>query len=245
MLEMSLSGDVCPWQGLVYRPAEFCEQSLCGWIRQPGNTWTNIAFLLAGFAILRAARRDGFEHLRGIALIALATGIGSAFFHASETFIGRLFDYGGMYLGAAYMLAVNLRRWRGWSHRAIRIVFWSSAAAPLLLMTFNDEYARSVYALEGLFCCGLVEAILFFRQRRIGPRVQYRWLIGYWIVFLIAFGFWWLDKARLLCDPGNHWISGHGVWHLLNALALYFVYLFYRQFEELRFKPKPTLRQPA
>ncbi|MEO8348551.1 MAG: hypothetical protein ABI610_06525 [Acidobacteriota bacterium] len=66
--------------------------------------------------------------------------------------------------------------------------------------------------------------------------MRYRWLGCYWIVFLVAFAFWWLDKARVLCSPGNHWISGHGVWHLLNALALYLVYLFYRQFDVLRFR---------
>ncbi|HYT31915.1 MAG TPA: ceramidase domain-containing protein [Thermoanaerobaculia bacterium] len=226
----------CPWEGLVYRPAEFCEESLCAWIRQPGNTWTNVGFLLAGLAIWRAARRDGFEHLYGLAWIALATGIGSAFFHASETFVGRLFDYSGMYLGGSYMLAVNARRWLLWSRTAIRVLFWTSAAAPLLLMFVDDEYALSVYFFEGLFCCGFLEAILYLRQRRVGPRVKYRWLAGYWLVFLIAMTFWWLDKTRVLCSPGNHWISGHGVWHLLDALALYLVYLFYRQFEVLRFR---------
>ena len=33
----------CPWEGLVYRPAEFCEESLCAWIRQPAavaTAWT-------------------------------------------------------------------------------------------------------------------------------------------------------------------------------------------------------------
>ena len=226
----------CPWEGLVFRPAEFCEQSLCSWIRQPGNTWTNIGFLLAGLAILRAARRDGFAFLNGLALIALATGLGSAFFHASETFVGRLFDYGGMYLGASYMLAVNTRRWLLIGRSATRLLFWASAAAPLLMMAVNDRYAATIYLLEGMFCCGFVEALLYFRQRRVGPRVHYNWLIGYWLVVLVAFGFWWLDKTRVLCDPGNHWISGHGIWHLLDALALYFVYLFYRQFDVLRFR---------
>jgi hypothetical protein len=226
----------CPWEGLVFRPAEFCEESLCSWVRQPANTWTNIGFILAGIAILRAARRDGFEHLRGLALIALATGVGSAFFHASETFIGRLFDYGGMYLGASYMLAVNVRRWLLLGRPAIRAIFWASTAAPLLLMFIYDGYAQSIYVVEGMFCCGFVEAILYLRQRRKGPRVRYKWLVGYWIVFLVAFTFWWLDKTRALCSPGNHWISGHGAWHLLDALALFLVYLFYRQFDVLRFR---------
>ena len=226
----------CPWEGLVFRPAEFCEESLCAWIRQPANTWTNVGFLLAGFAILRAARRDGFEHLRGLALIALATGVGSAFFHASETFIGRLFDYGGMYLGASYMLAVNVRRWLLLGRAAARWLFWASTAAPLTMMIVDDRYAPMVYLFEGIFCCGFVETLLYLRQRRSGQRVRYEWLIGYWLVFLIALTFWWLDKSRVLCSPGNHWISGHGVWHLLDAVALYLVYLFYRQFDVLRFR---------
>jgi hypothetical protein len=103
-------------------------------------------------------------------------------------------------------------------------------------MFVDDEYALSVYFLKELFCCGFLSAILYLRQRRIGPRVKYRWLAGYWLVFLTAMTFWWLDKTRVLCSPGNHWISGHGVWHLLDALALYLVYLFYRQFEILRFR---------
>jgi hypothetical protein len=226
----------CPSETPVFRPAEFCEESLCGWIRQPANTWTNIGFLLAGLAILRAARRDGFARLNGLAFIALATGIGSAFFHASETFVGRLFDYGGMYLGASYMLAVNVRRWLMLSRRTIRFLFWASAAAPPLLMLVKDELARSVYFFEGLACCGLLETYLYFRQRRTGPRVRYGRLIGYWLVFLVALSFWWLDRNRVLCSPGNHWISGHGVWHLLDALALCLVYLFYRQFDVLRFR---------
>jgi hypothetical protein len=141
-----------------------------------------------------------------------------------------------MYLGASYMLAVNVRRWLMLSRPTIRFLFWASAAAPLLLMLVKDELARSVYFFEGLFCCGFLEALLYLRQRRTGPRVQYHWLIRYWLVFLIALTFWWLDKTRVLCSPGNHWISGHGAWHLLDALALYLVYLFYRQFDVLRFR---------
>lgn len=226
----------CPWEGWVYRPAEFCEESLCGWIRQPANTWTNIGFLLAGLAILRATRRDHHEHLRGLAVVALATGLGSAFFHASETLIGRLFDYGGMYMGSAYMLGVNVRRWLLPGRRVIRLLFWIAVAGPLLLMLVDDRYAMALYVTEGTFSCVALELLLYLRQRRASVHVHYKWLGGYWLVFLVGYAIWWLDIKRVLCSPGNHWISGHGVWHLLDALALYLVYLFYRQFDVLRFE---------
>ncbi len=234
----------CPWEHFVFRQAEFCERSLCAWIRQPANTWTNVGFLLAALAILRSTRRDNRPDLRGVAYIALATGIGSAFFHASETFVGRLFDYGGMYMGGACMLAVNVRRWLLPGRRSIVLLFWAATAAPLLLMLVDDRYALSVYMLEGILCCGFLEAYLFLRQRRSPIPVRYGWLGGYWLVFSVAFAFWWLDKTRALCDPDNHWITGHGAWHLLDALALYCVYLFYRQFDVLRFQDEPP-RGPA
>ncbi len=231
----------CPWEHLVFRPAEFCERSLCAWIRQPANTWTNVGFLLSGLAVLRASRRDGCAHLRGVAFIALATGLGSAFFHASETFVGRLFDYGGMYMGSSYMLAVNVRRWLLLRRPSIRLLFWATTAAPLLLMLIDDRYAMFLYMLEGILCCGFLEAFLYLRQRANATHVRYRWFGAYWLVFSVAYAFWWLDKTRALCDPDNHWISGHGVWHLLDALALYFVYLFYRQFAVLRFRGEPRV----
>lgn len=170
--------------------------------------------------------------------------MGSAFFHASETFLGRLFDYGGMYLGASYMLAANMRRWLAMGRPTIRVIFWASTAAPLLFMFVSDSYAASIYFFEGLFCCGLIEALLYVRQRRTRS-VRYKGLLGYWLVFLIAYAFWWLDKTKTLCNPDNHWISGHGVWHLLDALALYLVYLFYRQFDVLRFRGGPAPAVPV
>jgi hypothetical protein len=234
----------CPWSNLVFRPAEFCEESLCAWLRQPANTWTNIGFFIVAIWILRSARRDRCEHLRGLVWIVLATGLGSAFFHASETLAGRLFDYGGMYLGAAYMVGVNVRRWLLLGRRAIRRLFWAAAAGPVLLMLIEDRYAMTLYALIGILCCVFLEVYLFLRQRRHGMQVHYRWLGAYWSFFLLGLVFWWLDKERLLCRPDNHWITGHGLWHLLCALSFCFVYLFYRQFDVLRFPEAKRIAQP-
>lgn len=108
---------------------------------------------------------------------------------ASETFVGRLFDYAGMFMGAAYMLAVNVRRWLLPRRSTIRLIFWSAVAGPLLLMLVYDRYAAWLYIVIGTFCCLGLEISLYFRQRRAGARVRYGWLAGYWLVFSLAYSF--------------------------------------------------------
>ena len=40
------------WMGEdVGRGASFCEAPRAGWIRQPANTWSNLAFVVAGLAV--------------------------------------------------------------------------------------------------------------------------------------------------------------------------------------------------
>lgn len=223
----------CPWESLTRAPAEFCEASICGWIRQPANTWSNVGFLVVGVVILRRARKTEARHLSGLGYIVLATAFGSAFFHASETLLGRFLDWAGMYLGASYMLSVNVRRWLRWPRGRIRVLFWANFLVLMALMTPQALRAPSTYyMLEMSFCCVTVEAFLFIRDRRT---TNYTWLVRYWTVFLVAYGLWHLDVRRVLCDPGNHWISGHALWHLLDAVALAFLFEFYRQFRVLGF----------
>ena len=38
---------------------------------------------------------------------------------------------------------------------------------------------------------------------------------------LIAFTFWLLDVFKILCYSENHILTGHGIWHLLAAFAIW------------------------
>jgi hypothetical protein len=92
------------------------------------------------------------------------------------------------------------------------------------------ELLRPFYAIDGTLC-SLLEGALFFTSARAK---SYRWLIVTWVLFLLAMGLWTLDVERIWCDPGSHWISGHALWHLLNAAGFYAAFRYYRQFDVLR-----------
>lgn len=83
-------------------------------MRQPSNSWTNLAFTLVGSVVLlEAVAQDKFksrslkkmkEHRFGLTFATvfgvsnLILGFGSGWYHASLTFIGQFMDNVGMYL---------------------------------------------------------------------------------------------------------------------------------------------------
>jgi CubicO group peptidase (beta-lactamase class C family) len=220
----------CPWDFLVRVPSRFCEASLCGWVRQPANTWSNIGFFAAGFVILRMTGLRRSPHLRGLGYVCLATGCGSTFYHASESSAGRIADYAGMYLGGAYMLAVNLARWLGGKRALVRTLSSGLFGGAILGMLVNEKPATAVYT-SIVLLAGTFELALFFAGHR---PASYGFLARYWLVFGAAYGVWLLDRHRILCDPSNHLLNGHAAWHLLNGLGFYLLFRYYEQFAVLK-----------
>lgn len=193
----------------------FCEQTLPGWIKHPADTWTNIGPAIAGFMILRDARRP-LHRMLGAA--ALWTGVASAYFHASDTILGELLDLSGMFLFIFSIMAIQQHRARpaGSAAQLIAMVVVAS-----LVMTLLSAYS-TVFAIPGFAVFVVCVVARGIYDRKLGP---WAWaMVG---TFLVAWGFWWLDLMHVLCVPTNHVLTGHGVWHLLNGLVFWFTYLHY------------------
>lgn len=219
----------CPWESWPQTKLGFCEESLCAWIKQPGNTWSNIGYLAIGYWIWKRAKRDGVSNVRMLAIAAGMTGMGSVFFHASGTMWAEASDLLGMFLGTEALTSLNVRRWLGTTWGTTWAIFILLSLALLGTAGAFPDSERWIYALSGP-CCW-IELWLYFRDR---PKTNYRPYLYAWIVMGLATLFWWMDIARILCSPTNHLFSGHAAWHLLSAAGFYFLYLFYRQFPLLR-----------
>lgn len=218
-----------PWAAFRQAPLEFCEETLDGWIKQPANTWTNVAFVVAAVWIWRNTRQPSELHLRTIALVALCTGLGSAFYHASGTWLGALADYTGMFMSGALMVAFNVRRWLGWPFPLVYATFATLTAVFLLTMVCFPGSERWVFALGSP--CWVIEIRLFLRDRH---RTRYRHYVTGVAAIAGASTFWVLDAQRILCVPDNHVFTAHSMWHVLLAVAFVSFHRFYAQFEALR-----------
>ncbi len=217
----------CPWSGFEPGTVEFCEERLCAWIAEPSNTWSSLGYVTLGLVML-GAWRPLRPRMVAIATAQLMIGIGSFFFHASGTFAGELVDQLGMFLLSGLVLVFAAAQARAWSAR--KTVF--TYAALVLGSTASLLVVRPAgIPLFGIqLAAGLGWQIHIWRTAD-DPRVRslHRLFFFALAIFGASFVIWLGDIAGPLCRPDNHFITGHAVWHGLNAISILGLGQFYRE----------------
>ncbi|MDZ7343183.1 MAG: ceramidase, partial [candidate division KSB1 bacterium] len=186
-----------------------------------GNVHRDLAGKNRQPALNPMTRSLAYAAVYGGALVLI--GVGSAFYHASLTFVGQFCDVMGMYLLASFMLLYSLSRQSLISQRQF-VLFY------LLLNLVLGYFLIEAPELRRYLFGGLIVATLVI-ENRIRPqkprRENEKFLRAAVVVLLSGFFIWVLDITKVLCAP-NSWLQGHAIWHLLGALASGFLYLYYR-----------------
>ena len=217
----------CPWSTWMRPNMKWCENNLCAWITAPANTWSNLAYIVVGILMLRqAGRRRRTLFLFGPACIA--TGVCSLLFHASYTWFFQWFDFLGMYIFAWMPIILNLRRLGTLSARQqVRAYIAGVGSCGLLTVAFF--YARLPFQLIVLVLI-LTSIAQEYHLRTKDKRADLRMFLISIAMLATAGLFSALDALDIMCDPDNHFLQGHAIWHLLSAVALYFTFGHYAQF---------------
>jgi dihydroceramidase len=221
------------WEPATCMPAKcFCEAIQFGQsIRQPANTWSSLVYVLVGaltIALTQAADTvwaelrltKSYSIVLGLSIILI--GVGSAFYHASLTFIGQFSDVLGMYLLTSFMLVYAWERLFDLNRTITLIVYF---LINLVLVWFLIKVPETRRYLFGLV---LIAAMIFeYLMRRFKkPLIQVRWWHIGFSLFTIAYVIWILDISKTLCEPYSY-LQGHAIWHVLGAVAIWFLYYYY------------------
>ena len=116
-------------------------------------------------------------------------------------------------------LFLNCRR-MGWVDESrFNIYFWPGVTLATVAVPLATHWGFPIQGLVGFLILVLVvqEAILFFRNRA----ATYALLLAAMGFGLVAATASAMDLTRVWCDPENHFLQGHAIWHVFNSAAIY------------------------
>ncbi len=212
----------------------FCEAVRYGeWIRQPADTWSNLAFILISIVIVWMVyyRKPGWsntlvQHPSYSWLFALAsflTGVGSFYYHASLTFISQWFDVMGMYFSVTFFIIYNLDRLYKIGPAKVFILYFAVNIFLGVLLVTIPEARRYLF---GSFMLLLLVSV-YYSQSKLKTEIRTTYLYLAIACFAVAFGLWILDIKKIVCTPDSLF-QLHAIWHCLSALSGFLIYMYYR-----------------
>lgn len=225
---MAPFGPGCPWHDALQAcgPAnlKWCEERVCSWINEPANSWSNVSYFLGAAWIALKARKTGSKPGLLFGAGVFIMGAFSFLYHASNNFLTQALDFFGMYLVVFAIIACNAAR-AGWlspkralSAYAFACVAMTAALWPLDAAGFMIQYIIAIAA------AAIMISELAARKNEANPgSMRPFWTAA--AVLAVAESFSLSDASRLWCDPKNHVLQGHAVWHVLGGLGMALIYV--------------------
>lgn len=227
---------MCPWHDAAEKYGapnlKWCEETLCQWVSEPANTWSNLLFIILAILMFKQVKGHQNKAVKWFPYGMLIMGSGSFYYHMSNFYISQVLDFIGMFAFVYWAAMYNMVRlkWIKPSKMAITAIVFSILSSIVLhYMYLNGMKFQMIIAVSAIFI-GLSELALYIKRDR--PESYKFFIIGFSFIILGEIvSLLDLMKHPMICDPTNHVFQGHAVWHILSATGTYFAFLFYRQFK--------------
>lgn len=207
---------------------KYCEETLCQFISEPANTWSNLSFILVGLAIL-VWYKPKPETSRFVELYGLNTvfvGVTSLLYHLSNNFLTQFIDFLGMYAFFGLLLLGNLELLgKIAKEKLLKIYLWSFLPYSAVFFSFRFSGIPVQLSMLLIILAGLFTKILVVKRYKIDIKLLALALS----VFVVAFSCQLADINRLWCDPKNHWLQFHGLWHIFNGLGMGVLFFYFER----------------
>jgi len=214
----------CPWyeqqQAYGTPNVDWCEPTICAWINEPANTWSNLGFILVGLYLYK--KYSSTPLLKNFGLIVFIMGLFSGIYHATNNYFSQHLDFFGMSLFVSYVLAFQWLRAKNLKLASLHAYFWFFMSVNLILLislAFLKLPIQSLLLINTIPII-LLEAFVFAIRKRRSPL---RFFAISLFLLILAQVSAQIDLKRIYCDPQNVWLHGHVIWHLLCAVAMYFI----------------------
>lgn len=224
----------------------FCEYTdMSKIVRQPINTFSNLAYLLPGIAILRRGWKDQSKRTRYnivsanpfysimLGCILLYIFVASTFFHSSLIGFASKLDFSAVYSLSLYPLMYFTHRvWllsigvpSNTKHTKSTTTVITAFTVLYVLLTFGMPEGMENYVVLSIIV--FIALLGLIVERYDSGRTNHLYLITG--IACIAFAVMWFgfDIYKILCIPDSY-IQPHSLWHLFAGLSTFYFYMYIR-----------------
>lgn len=223
----------------------YCEVIGVGPVRQPWNTWSDLAFIVSGMWMLWwfgfSARTEDNPMTDATPLsvtygaIVIFMGPASMLLHASMKDWAGWFDafsvYTWMFFNAAYIIFSSWNMDRGW-RTALTFIAWGVSFLLFGGLAFHDPMWRflGIVISAGVWILFEILHVIFTKAVNVVDREW--WYLGGVMLFLgLAMTFWIFWNPEVfgpgVCEKVVDF-PGHALFHILAAVATFFVFVYHR-----------------
>ncbi|MEZ5021909.1 MAG: ceramidase domain-containing protein [Chitinophagales bacterium] len=229
------------WFGIgIGNGAVFCEATRDAIIKQPANTFSNMAFMIAGLTAAYQLSKGKFSQYSNtltqtiffptfLCFCIILLSPGSIALHATESEMGGYFDMLSMYLIAAIIFTFALKRYLKLGILSFIVAFASVLVVCHIFHFMPYELPIVHFAgnlIFGVFLVsGMIIEILHSRKKEVDIKSQ--WAVAASLTFIISFAIWLTGtNEHPWCRPYSL-LQAHAISHILDALAVYFIFRLY------------------
>ena len=220
---------------------EYCElDHHAHFFRQSINTYSNLAYFFLGMIVVLISfydKKDKTENKNlvqqfpfiscffGVCLIYLS--IGSAFFHASLTWIGQRIDMNATYSICIVLIGISYYRLliKENASNQFKRIFVGCLFLIILLFILIHLLISSLYLLPFLILLIICGTVLNYLQNK--PNFNISFAILSLLLMIGAFILRTMDVQKIACDPTSVY-QGHALWHFFTGMSAFLLYWFYR-----------------
>ncbi len=215
----------CPWYSYqqFFGPpnVNWCEPTICAWINEPFNAWSNLGYFLIGLYIVLKATS---QIQKNFGPIVVFTGIASFIYHSTNNFFTQYFDYLGMLTLVGFVIAFNISRLK--KDLSLLNMYLGWTLSSLLILLNILMMSKIPIQMIIIFGCALIIILELCCRFKSKMKLSYKYLILSLSLLAIGQTLALLDNSRIYC-PEQLWITGHVLWHIFGSLGLgaYFLHI--------------------
>ena len=199
-----------------------CETIGGGFLAQPVNAISSLAFVLFGIIVLiSAVKEPRTERVNRfiVGALMIATGIGSVLFHGPQGPASHFLHDATILLTMAAIVTMNIAGLLHWKEKRVLLILGATGVAVTAVLLIWPSSTNVVAALALVVL--IAQDIALHRSGSI----RTRWWIAAIVAMAVALLFFVAGRTGSpFCDSASL-LQGHALWHILAATALWAYFL--------------------